>query len=975
MRQWSQRPSRPALVGRAAEQAELDHAFARCREGGFGCVVLVGDGGVGKSRLAAEFAAGHAGGAAVLSARAYHLGATAAFGVWAEALDRELRSRPPEQVRRLCAGSLDELAGMLRTVAVLRGGAPPGDPPRTRLLEALAAVLRALAAQRPVVVVIDDLHLADASSLEALHYLAHHCAEVPVLVIGTARAVELGEHPVAVEVLLRLEQDDLARRLPVGPLAVDGLRELAGEVFHGPVPEPLVDWLAQRSRGNPLDALGLLNALADEGADLHRPVLRRLPEALSERVALRLQGFDPVAVEIVELLAVIGRRADLRSLVALSGRPPAALVDALDRLVRARLVTEQDGGPEVIVEVTHPLVADAVYERMSGSRRGLLHREAGRVLLSMGRLGEAAGHYVRAAAPGDDEAVAVLCDAVRAAEQAGAFEEALTVLGALVRLLPGGDPRWLDVVDALSWDAQWALDHRADSHAAVGVPALRAMDAALAELDDAGRRAPVKLRLANFLAWGNGGMAEAERVCQDAKALFERAGDHRGALLAAHELAWIHGLAGDLAVFETEVREVAEAAQECGDIVVRSRAVRTIGMVAIWRGNNADADAAMVEAAALAGGDHHRLLMAAGGRAMVAVASGRAAEGLAALDGLRASDPGRLADYDTMFSWHAGQIARAWAASRGAAGIGPTPASRRLGVGLEGAALAATEIGRFGDARRYSALLRALYTDRDWVLHTTYADHIDAKISWREGRVAEALGLLRPAARLALSSDFVIQAVPVLLDLVEIAGRSGGSEPAAVADLTRLAARVDVDGYRGMAALAGAWSSLGGGDRAAARREANRAAALTTAWPFHRARALYLLGRATDDRAGAVGVLTEAAALFDRCGATVRRDETLAELAALGYRGRRAAAAALGPSSLTGREREVAELAATGLSAREIGAALFIAERTVEGHLARAYARLGVRSKVELARRADEFGLRTGTRAGTSTPDPARRGT
>ncbi|MDN5934286.1 MAG: helix-turn-helix transcriptional regulator, partial [Pseudonocardia sp.] len=91
-----------------------------------------------------------------------------------------------------------------------------------------------------------------------------------------------------------------------------------------------------------------------------------------------------------------------------------------------------------------------------------------------------------------------------------------------------------------------------------------------------------------------------------------------------------------------------------------------------------------------------------------------------------------------------------------------------------------------------------------------------------------------------------------------------------------------------------------------------------------------------------------------------------------GTRGKRAAAAALGPASLTAREQEVAQLAVDGLTAREIGAALFIGERTVEGHLARAYARLGVRSKLELTRRAAELGLRTPSRTGT--PDPTHAG-
>jgi DNA-binding CsgD family transcriptional regulator len=114
---------------------------------------------------------------------------------------------------------------------------------------------------------------------------------------------------------------------------------------------------------------------------------------------------------------------------------------------------------------------------------------------------------------------------------------------------------------------------------------------------------------------------------------------------------------------------------------------------------------------------------------------------------------------------------------------------------------------------------------------------------------------------------------------------------------------------------------------------------------------------ATDDRDAAVEALTSAAEVRDQCGALVRRAEVLDVLGRLGSAGKRAAAAATGPASLTAREREVAALAAGGLSAKEIGERLFIGERTVESHLARAYAKLGVRSKVELAARKVELGL------------------
>ncbi|MHA6796172.1 ATP-binding protein [Pseudonocardia bannensis] len=189
--------ARPGLVGRGDQWLELERALGRSAAGRFGCVLLVGDPGVGKSRLAAQFAAEHGGRRTVLTARAYHLGATTAFGVWAEALDGALRARPPEEVRRLCAGAEDELAALLRSVAALGDRAPRPDPQCPKLLAALAVLLRELAAERPVLLVLDDLHLADASSQEALHYLAHHCADQPVLVIGTARPVELAEHAVA----------------------------------------------------------------------------------------------------------------------------------------------------------------------------------------------------------------------------------------------------------------------------------------------------------------------------------------------------------------------------------------------------------------------------------------------------------------------------------------------------------------------------------------------------------------------------------------------------------------------------------------------------------------------------------------------------------------------------------------------------------------------------------------------------------
>jgi DNA-binding CsgD family transcriptional regulator len=137
------------------------------------------------------------------------------------------------------------------------------------------------------------------------------------------------------------------------------------------------------------------------------------------------------------------------------------------------------------------------------------------------------------------------------------------------------------------------------------------------------------------------------------------------------------------------------------------------------------------------------------------------------------------------------------------------------------------------------------------------------------------------------------------------------------------------------------------------------AALSDSGWRVPSARAQEALGRATAvaDRSVALESFAHAVDLFEAAGATRRRDLAVEQLRMLGSPGRRAAAAAGGPGSLTARERQVARLAAGGASAKEIASRLVVSERTIETHLTRVYAKLGVTSKVELVRRAAELPL------------------
>lgn len=959
-------PWKTRLVGRDAELAVLEAERRRAAAGELRCVLVLADAGLGKTRLAGELLARHRRSTIGLSARSFPLGGTAPFALWAEALESHLRTLSAEEVGAICGGFTDDLAGLCRSVAAARGGAPSADVPRTRLLEGVAVAVGNLAAQAPVIAVLDDAHLADASSWEALHYLSRNAAAAPVLLVVTARPGEISAP--ATEVFAGLDREGRLTHLPLEALRSDGLRALAEAVLGEPPAPALVDWLGDRSRGNPLYTLGLLGALLEEGADLAAPDLRHLPEALTDQVASRLGHLDEPSLATLEVLAVVGRPVELGDVVRLSGRPLDRLSEILDQLVRLRLVVEEDGS-QPTYEIAHPLMTEAVYQRISGARRVALHRLVGRALLAGGRLAEAAAHFARSAEPGDPEAVEVLRQAVGQAEEAGAHREALAVLSSLVALIPAGDERWRGVVDSMSLRAEWVVDHRAEIHAAEGAEAMRAIDAVFAKVPDPARQAGVKFRLANFCAWGTGQLEEAEESARTAMELFEEAGDVAGALLARNELAWVRGLQGELEALESGAAEVLAAAEAEDLAFVVVQALIALGYAGAHRGHFGPAETSYRRALELAraegmGHQQSRLLAHL---ALTLAMEGRLTESLPLLAEGVSVDPAYrdslVLEFGAVVHWVEGDFPAALACAREAMAWNPAGVSRRRGIGVVFGALAAAEMGDLGEARRFADAAHQAFGDRDWSYLGHYCDYVDGFLAAREGRITEGVSALeRAAAGIPRSQAWPYLAF-VLVDLAEMAAINGDRERSAAAAgaMAELAARTGCDFHLGLAALAGAWGHLSASsDEAAveAAREAVKLLEPTGAHAFS-ARASDVLGRSLgpQERTEAVAAFEQAAGTFEAASASCRHHRTLEALRSLGGTGRRAAAAVSGPGSLTRREREVARLAAQGHSAREIASQLFIGERTVETHLANAYAKLGVTSKLDLVRRAGEFGL------------------
>lgn len=945
------------LVGRDRELGALEQEMERACAGEFRAVLLVGEAGVGKTRLASELLASNQEDVVGLSARAYPLGATAAFGLWAEALEGHLRTLPGPELSRLCRGLLDDLAGLLRSVAVLRGSAPERETPRLQLLEAIADLLVGLTREAPVMVVLDDVHLADASSWELLGYLGRALARAPLLVVMTARPEDLAGEAVAQRTILSLQQDGLLRRLEVAPLGRQALASLVQSIIGRRPPGALVNWLDDRSGGNALFALGLLRALLEEDADLDAPRLRALPEDLADRVRTRLVNLEPPAIALLELLAILGRRVELGELVTLTDQPVEDLAVVLEPLVAQRFIRETERGREVTFEVTHPLTQDAIYAGVGALRRRTLHRQLARSLRHAGRLAEATSHFVRCAETGEVEAIESLRDALRQAEERAAYREALAILAAVVELLPHGDPRWLDIADAISWEAEWVIDHQADAHTVMGVAAAKEIDAALQASADTERRALVKFRLAVFLAWGPGELAEAQRVCGEAVTLFDACGDRTRSLLAQTELAFIRSLTGDFSACVTGAKQVAAVAVAPEEALVRMRALYVAGIGAFFCSRFGEADRLLDESVVVArqvGRDFQQT------RSLSLLAcslafQGRLDEGRAALREAREAYPDRhdtpLRLWETMIQWLAGEFPASMSTLEQQIAHNPTGIGRRMGLIVWFGALAALEAGDLDAAGRYVELGRAAFGPRNFYTNLEMQAHLETVLARRRGEPVP-LSPDRVALGQLLDKGNWVIAAPLLLDLAELGAEDGDAET-----LQEVVARLDAIAddakelplYQALADLGRAWSAhLAGDDHRAADLAATAGAALgALGCRGFLARALALQGRALVAIRDPLGesALREAAGVFDACGAPWRREQCLRLL----EEPRAPVAPAPGrvslPGGLTEREAEVLRLVAAGRTNKQVAEELYLSAKTVGRHLSNIFAKLGVNSR------------------------------
>ena len=443
------------FVGRVRELAALRALVPRADGEGGRAALLAGEPGSGKSRLVRELAReAFAAGAAVLYGGCEPAVRTP-YRPFVEALDHLVRGMEADELRHDLGPFGGELTRLLPNLNVLVGDLPAPvtadpDTERHRLHIAVVGFLAAISSRIPIVLVLEDVHWADAPSLLLLRHLVRSGGEVRMLLLATFRDADADVPAELSEALVDVRRTDGVVRLRLGGLVADDVAALV-EAVAGAVPSPeLTTAIEALTNGNAFLITELWRELVDTDAvsfaggvvALSKPLAALgTPEGVREVVSQRLARLAPATNELLDLAAVVGPEFELALVRRAAALPEPALLDAVDEGVRNGMLLEVPAR-RLAYRFTHELVRRALSDRPSAPRRAELHLRVAEALeQGAGESDERArvaalAHHFAAAAPlgGADRAIAYNLRAARAAAEALAFDEAVERFGTALAL-------------------------------------------------------------------------------------------------------------------------------------------------------------------------------------------------------------------------------------------------------------------------------------------------------------------------------------------------------------------------------------------------------------------------------------------------------------------------------------------------------------------------------------------------------------
>jgi DNA-binding SARP family transcriptional activator len=366
--------SRSIFIGREDELQQLLAGLEDALVGRGRLFLLVGEPGIGKSRLADELIR-HARerDVRVLVGRCWEASGAPAYWPWVQSLRGYVRECDPATLRRQLGGSAGEVAQILPELREVLADLPdPGqlDPEsaRFRLFDATTEFLRNASNERPVLLFLDDLHAADTPSLLLLQFLTRELASTRMLVVAACRDVDPVPGRPLVSLLAETTREPVTTRLHLTGLSPRAVAEYVALAATDLATPELAAELHEETDGNPLFVAETVRLLAVEGRIA-------LPQTVRDVIARRLAHLDDKCNRLLVLASVLGREFDLDALAQLAGTSDEELLDTLDGATAARVISDVPGAVERM-RFAHVLIRDTLYETLTTPRRVRLHRLA-----------------------------------------------------------------------------------------------------------------------------------------------------------------------------------------------------------------------------------------------------------------------------------------------------------------------------------------------------------------------------------------------------------------------------------------------------------------------------------------------------------------------------------------------------------------------------------------------------------------------
>lgn len=357
------------------------------------CVLLMGEVGIGKTRLAEEVSReAKKRNWAVAWSRVYAQEGSIPYRLWTEVLKKAMAqgawqrqevSRRPLVFQPLCA-LLPELQTLLPQVSL--SSSLPAEQEQLRLWEAALELLTLISEGGPLLIALDDLQWADASSCELLAYLARRLQGHPIVIVGTCRDNELtGNHPLR-SLLTDLQREHAVETLSLEPLSDEQISALVSQIPH--LPEPMVQRIRTRAAGNPFFAEELARSLgtqdSGEAASANGDALTNLPDTITAVLDLRLGRLSAACQRLLSKAAVLGGEFEFQIIsemeASTAGSDEDAVLDLLEEALKSGMLTEEGTGTRITYHFWHPLLVSHLYEKLSAARRASQHRRAAAIL-------------------------------------------------------------------------------------------------------------------------------------------------------------------------------------------------------------------------------------------------------------------------------------------------------------------------------------------------------------------------------------------------------------------------------------------------------------------------------------------------------------------------------------------------------------------------------------------------------------------